>query len=69
MRKSLFIGTALALIMGTAGAYAANGNSLYIDQTGDSGTATINQSGNNNQIGADGTYTRVDQQGYKTFST
>ena len=34
MRKSLFIGTALAFVMGTAGAYAASGNSLYIDQTG-----------------------------------
>lgn len=63
MNSKLSLATATAIGLALGAAHAGSNNKTYLDQDGAANAAAITQSGNNNQFGNTGTFTRAFQDG------
>lgn len=63
LKLALATTTAFGLMIGASAAIAADGNQLYLDQSGTSNAVDSSQSGSHNTIGAMTGYTRARQEG------
>ncbi|OPF91640.1 curlin [Rhodopseudomonas palustris] len=52
MKRNLFFVTASVLVLSSSAAFAADSNTVYLNQTGNDQQANITQSGNGNSVGA-----------------